>query len=289
VLQDVVRILGECERHVAAFRDGLLQQPAVVDPVDLDVLLADDDQRRDVDATEQRRGVRTPELTGERQIQRVFKAPQKHLDALGKGGVGCNRLAVREPPRGLVVERHQRIAVRRERRLGRQLRPCDRPHGAAGWRDEDQPGERHLPITELVVQDMERPLAVAEPEHEVDRRFLREPAHRAGELVGVMLHGDPAEARDVLEGVRAGGALVVAQRRDPRGREGLRQQLRAPVRPRQKRRVPVTVGRAAPCRERDADPETVLGRQHQAGVDRHAVDFPGDRHRKARLREPSHA
>jgi hypothetical protein len=54
VLEDVVRVLGVGELDRCTTRGRTLQRFAVGAPVDLDVLLADDDERRHVDLREQR-------------------------------------------------------------------------------------------------------------------------------------------------------------------------------------------------------------------------------------------
>ena len=85
----------------------------------------------------------------------------------------------------------------------------------------------------------------------------------------------PIMPGDVLGGVRAGRALVVAQRCDARLGERLGEQAGAAVGAGQQRGAPVAVGRAAPGDEHHRGERALTSGPGQGGVHGDLVELPG--------------
>src|SRR5437773_613108 len=90
-------------------------------PVDLEVLLPNDDQHRDVHLPEQGSRIGRPELTGKGQVGRSFQSLQQHLDTFRQQRIRVNRLSRQEASNGGIVECQQRFTTRYASGLRSQL------------------------------------------------------------------------------------------------------------------------------------------------------------------------
>lgn len=169
------------------------------------------------------------------------------------------------------------------RRLQRELgqedlagRPADRLSGRCG---EHNAAERYVLLADDVMEHVKRAFAVAEsgdatgidgvaPGQDADGRY---------ELFEVRAHAQLAERRPgILGGVRAGGPLVVANRRHAGVRKRLGEEPAAAVGAGEQRGAPITVGGPTTGNEHHGRERTVAVGNHEGATHGDAIQPPGD-------------
>ena len=206
-------------------RCGSLERLAVGFPVHLEVFLPDDDQRRNVHLSQQRSRVRQPELTGEGQVDWRLQTLDQHLDSLWQLWIRRRGLPRHEAGDSGVVERQQRGAVGNGGRLRRQLSPRHHANGPSRWGDQRKPREGNSRALGLIVQGVQRSLAVRQSEEPplIDIVPPSQKPDRARQLLHMAPHAELAgQNPHILARMGTRSALVVAQGGDAHPRERLR-------------------------------------------------------------------
>src|SRR6266487_28304 len=212
--EDVIRVLWEEESHLLMSRSGTLQRLTIGLPVDLEVLLPNDDQHRNVHLPEQGSCIGRPELTAKGQIGWSFQTPQQHLNTLRQRRIWDDGLFCQKACDGSIVKRQQCISIWYASCLRGQLGSPNSANSPPRRAGEHESRERNLRVVQLVVQGMKGSLAVGKREDPARTHVLmaRHDAYCSGELINKALHAHLADQqRYVLASMRAGTTLVVAQ------------------------------------------------------------------------------